>query len=374
MKHVNMVSIDLGTKNLIIKVNDQIVYDQPSIIVFDTESGQVFIGEEALTMRDKTPTNKIVREPLVNGVISDVNALIALLTEIFVNIVQVNNKKIWKRGSFWKNSVVLVAIPSKIYRLDEDVLKEALQGKHVARIPVFSEKFKRYEYFTGIMNAQKIVIMPAVKLATIGAGVSIWDSQGVFLLDIGAGTSDCSIIATGDIIIQDSITVAGNAIDNEIQKYLEEMHYISITNEQSENIKMEVGLSVEGHEDLQKDVDKQITIYGKSLKSGNPTKIILEKEEIQKIIIEAIEPIVDLCKSIILRSAASFARVIHENGLILTGGGSLLKNIDTYLSQRLNLEKVLIAPEPQHAVIKGTEIYEMYKNDLYEKEYIRPSR
>ncbi|MDQ7982751.1 MAG: rod shape-determining protein [Spiroplasma sp.] len=373
MKNVNMVSIDLGTKNLIIKVNDQIVYDQPSIIVFDTESGQVFIGEEALHMRDKTPASKIVREPLANGVISDVNALIALLTEIFVNIVQVNNKKSWKKG-FWKNSVVLVAIPSKIYRLDEDVLKESLRGRHVPRIPLFSEKFNRYEYFTNIMSAKKIVIMPAVKLATIGAGVSIWDSQGVFLLDIGAGTSDCSIIATGDIIIQDSITVAGNAIDNDIKKYLEEMHYISITREQAENIKIEVGLNIEGREDAAKEIDKQITIYGKSLKTGNPTKIILEKTEIQKIIIEAIEPIVDLAKSIILRSDASFARIIQENGLILTGGSALLKNIDVYLSQRLNLEKVLIAPEPKHAVIKGTEIFEMYKNDLYDKEYIRPSR
>ncbi len=373
MKNVNMVSIDLGTKNLIVKVNDQIVYDQPSIIVFDNESGQVFIGEEALTMRDKTPINKLVREPLANGVISDVNALIALLTEIFVNIVQVNNKKIWKRGNFWKNSVVLVAVPSKIYRLDEDVLRQALHGKQPARIPTFSEKFRRYEYFSKVMNAEKIVIMPAVKLATIGAGVSIWDSQGAFLLDIGAGTSDCSIVATGDIIVQDSVNVAGNTIDSAIQKYLEDVHYVSVTREQAENIKIEVGINIEGREDL-KDVDKQITIYGKSLKSGNPTKIILQKEEIQKIIIEAIEPIVDLCKSIILRSATSFAKVIQENGLILTGGTSLLKNIDLYLSQRLNLEKVIIASEPKHSVIKGTEIYEMYKNDLYDKEYIRPSR
>lgn len=373
MKNVNMVSIDLGTKNLIVKVNDQIVYDQSSIIVFDNESGQVFIGEEALTMRDKTPANKLVREPLANGVISDVNALIALLTEIFVNIVQVNNKKIWKRGNFWKNSVVLVAVPSKIYRLDEEVLRQALHGKQVARISSFSEKFGRYEYFNKVMNAEKIIIMPAVKLATIGAGVSIWDSQGAFLLDIGAGTSDCSILATGDIIIQDSVNVAGNTIDSSIQKYLEDMHYVSVTREQAENIKIEIGLDIEGRDDL-KDIDRQITIYGKSLKTGNPTKIILQKDEVQKIIIEAIEPIVDLCKSIILRSSASFAKVIQENGLILTGGGSLLKNIDLYLSQRLNLEKVLIAPEPKHAVIKGTEIFEMYKNDLYEKEYIRPSR
>lgn len=373
MKNVNMVSIDLGTKNLIVKVNDQIVYDQPSIIVFDNESGQVFIGEEALIMRDKSPTNKLVREPLANGVISDVNALVALLTEIFVNIVQVNNKKIWKWGSFWKNSVVLVAVPSKIYRLDEDVLRQALHGNQPARIANFSEKFRRYEYFSKVMSAEKIVIMPAVKLATIGAGVSIWDSQGAFLLDIGAGTSDCSIVATGDIIVQDSVNVAGNTIDAAIQKYLEDKHYISVIREQAESIKIEVGINVEGHDDL-KDIDKEITIYGKSLKTGKPTKVVLQKEELQAVILEAIEPIVNLCKSIILRSAASFARVIQENGLILTGGGSLLRNIDLYLSQRLDLEKVIIAPEPRHCVIKGTEIYEMYKNDLYDKEFIRPSR
>lgn len=376
MRKINIISIDLGTKNLIIKVNDQIVFDQPSIIVFDTESGQTFIGDEAFYMRDSLPKTKILKEPLVNGVIADINALIALLTEIFINIVQVHNKKIWKKNGFWKNSVVLIGIPSKICRLDEEVLKETLQGKHVARIPIFSEKFKRYEFFSNVMDAEKIIIVPDVKLAAIGAGLSIWDAQGVFLLDIGAGTSDCSILASGDVIIQDSITVAGNFIDNEIKRYLEEMHYLSISKKQAEEVKMQIGLPILDQETVAKvqEVDTKITIYGKSLKTGNPEKIILDRGEIEKIIAQSLEPIVDLCKSIILCSSDAFAKTIQDNGLVLTGGCALLKNVDTYLAKQLNLEHVVVADDPLNCVIKGTQIYEMHKSDLYEKGYIRPSR
>lgn len=376
MRKINIISIDLGTKNLIIKVNDQVVFDQPSVIVFDTESGQTFIGDEAFYMRDSLPKTKILKEPLVNGVIADVNALIALLTEIFINIVQVHNKKIWKKNGFWKNSVVLIGIPSKICRLDEEVLKETLQGKHVARIPVFSEKFKRYEFFSNVMDAEKIIIVPDVKLAAIGAGLSIWDPQGVFLLDMGAGTSDCSILASGDVIIQDSITTAGNFIDTEIKRFLEEMHFLSISKKQAEDIKIQVGLPIFDQELAAKvqEVDTKITVYGKSLKTGNPEKIVLERSDIEAVIAQAIDPVVNLCKSIILRSSDSFAKTIQENGLVLTGGSALLKNIDSYLAQQLGLENVVVADNPLHCVIKGTEIYEMHKADLYEKGFIRPSR
>lgn len=380
-KKINIISIDLGTKNLIIRVNEQTVYDQPSAIVFDTESGQVFIGEEAITMRDRTPANKIYKEPLVNGVISDVNALIALLTEIFINIVQVHNKKIWKQHNFWKNSVVLVGIPSKIYRLDEEVIKEALQGKHIARIPVFSERYKKYEVFSKVMRAERIIIVPSVKLAAIGAGLSIWDSQGVFLLDIGGGTSDCSIIALGDIILQDSITNAGNSIDEELIRYLEEKHYLSVTKEEAEAIKMRVGLpNIEAEKTYANDgggfgeIDTTITIYGKSLKTGNPGKIVLEKDELEKIIAVAFEPIVELCKTIIYRSGTVFAKTIQQTGLVLTGGGALLKNIDSHLRHKLAIANVWISTEPDKCTIKGVQIFEMHKKDLYEKGFIRPSR
>lgn len=376
MRKINIISIDLGTKNLIIKVNDQVVFDQPSVIVFDTESGQTFIGDEAFYMRDSLPSTKIYKEPLVSGVIADINSLIALLTEIFINIVQVHNKKIWKKGGFWKNSVVLIGIPSKICRLDEEVLKETLQGKHVARIPVFSEKFNRYEFFSNVMNAERIIIVPDVKLAAIGAGLSIWDPQGVFLLDMGAGTSDCSILASGDVIIQDSVTVAGNFIDNEIKKYLEEMHYLSVSKKQAEEIKIQVGLPVLDEADAAKiqEIDTKIIIYGKSLKNGNPEKVVLERSDLEQVIARSIEPIVELCRSIILRSSDTFARTIHDSGLMLTGGTALLKNVESYLAKQLNLEQVVVAQEPMKCVIKGTEIYEMHKADLYEKGFIRPSK
>lgn len=377
MRKINIISIDLGTKNLIIKVNDQIVYDQPCMIVFDTESGQVFIGDEAERMADGLPSTRILKEPLINGVIADVNALVALLTEIFINIVQVNNKQIWTRSGFWKNSVVLIGIPSKIYRLDEDILKETLQGTHIAKIVGFSEKFQRYEFYSEVMNAEKIIIVPCVKLAAIGAGMSIWDPQGVFLLDIGAGTSDCAILASGDVIIQDSTHIAGNFIDNEIKKFLEQVHYISISKNEAEEIKIKVGLPDIRENQTEKEIeefDSKITIYGKSMKSGNPEKIVLEKKEIEEVIAKSFEGIIELCKLIILRSADTFARTIHTNGLVLTGGTALLKNIDLYIANKLNLENVFVADNPLKCVIKGTEIYEMHKSDLFEKGFIRPSR
>lgn len=375
MRKINIVSIDLGTKNLIIKVNDHIVYDQSSLIVFDTESGQVFIGDEALSMRDSLPLTRILREPLQNGVIADVNALVALLTEIFINIVQVHNKQIWKKD-FWKHSVVLIGIPSKIYRLDEDVLKETLQGQHQARIPMFSEKFKRYELFNNVMNASKIVMVPSVKLAAIGAGLSLWDHVGVFVLDIGAGTSDASILASGDVILQDSIPIGGENIDEDIKKYFETMHYLSISKAQAEEIKIKVGLPIIDSQLAAKvyELDTKLTIYGKSLKTGAPEKVIVERSEIEQVIAHAVEPIIELAKTIILRSPDNFSKTIQENGLVLTGGSALLQNIEAYFVKCLNLNRVVVVDNPLKATIKGTEIYEVHKRDLYEKGYIRPSK
>lgn len=375
-KNINIISVDLGTNNLIIRVNDQIVYDQPSAIVFDIESGQVFIGAEALAMRGRTPSNKIFKSPLVNGVISDVNSLIALLIEIFVNIVQVHNRKIWKQRNFWKNSVVLVGIPSKIYRLDEEVISDALRGRHVPQIPLFSEKHKKYELFSEVMKAEKVVIMPNVKLASIGAGLPIWDTKGIFILDIGGGTADSAIISLGDIIIEDSTTSAGNSIDHAIHTYLEDKHYISVTPEETEEIKKIVGLPKIGEGTIEyiESPETTIEVYGKSLKTGNPDKIIIEKTEIESIIDIAMQPIVDLCFSIIQRAGTVFSRTIQNDGLYVTGGGALTKNLDQYLMEKLKIRNVWIANDPDKCTIYGTEIFELHKNDLFEKGFIRPSR
>lgn len=196
------------------------------------------------------------------------------------------------------------------------------------------------------------------------------------MLDTGAGTSDCSILASGDVILQDSVSVAGNFIDKEIQKYLEGTHYLSISQKQAEEIKKQVGLPPLDNEDADRvqEVDPTITIYGKSLKSGNPAKIVLERGLIEEVIAQAFEPVVELCKSVIVRSSDAFAQTIYEKGLVITGGTALLKNIEKYLAKRLELDNVVSDSDPMKCVIKGTSIYEMHKVDLYKNGYIRPSK
>lgn len=362
---VNIVSLDLGTRNLIVRVNGRVVYSQPSAIVFDTENGEVFIGESALVMKEKTPANKIFREPMANGVISDNNALIALLTEIFTQIIDVKAEKIWE------NSVALVAIPSKVYKLDRTVLREILQGKKVAKIPVYSEKFpNRYNASNeSVMKAEKVVIVPEVKLAAIGAGEALWDASGVFILDIGGGTSDCAILSSGEVIVQDSIPIAGNSIERSIKEHFEKMHYISLSSMEAEKTKISAGIWIDG----EKDSESKITIHGKSTKTKKPEQITVTKQEVARVVTEAFEPIVALCNDIIDKAGPAFSEMIMKDGLTITGGGALLENITTYLKKRLNLEHVISANNPRECVIRGTQAYETHKQDVYEKGFIRPS-
>ncbi len=362
---VNIVSLDLGTRNLIVRVNGRIVYSQPSAIVFDTENGEVFIGEAALLMKEKTPANKIFREPMANGVISDNNALIALLTEIFTQIIDVKAEKIWE------NSVALVAIPSKVYKLDRTVLREILQGKKIAKIPIYSDKFpNRYNASNeSVMKAEKVVIVPEVKLAAIGAGESLWDASGVFILDIGGGTSDCAILSSGEVIVQDSIPIAGNAIERSIKEHFEKMHYISLSSMEAEKTKISAGIWIDG----EKDSENKITIHGKSTKTKKPEQITVPKQEVARVVTEAFEPIVALCNDIIDKAGPAFSEMIMKDGLTITGGGALLENITTYLKKRLNLEHLVSANNPRECVIRGTQAYETHKQDVYEKGFIRPS-
>jgi len=366
-RDINIISLDLGTRNLIVRVNQKVVFSQPSAIVFDTENGQVFIGTEALGMKEKTPHNKIFKEPMANGVISDSNALIAMLTEIFTNIIDAESEKIWE------NSVALVAIPSKVYKLDRTVLKEIIEGKKVAKITHYSDKFpKRYtpENSKKALAADKVVIVPEVKLAAIGAGLPIWDATGVFLLDIGGGTSDCAVLSSGEVIVQDSISTAGNAIEAELKKYFENMHFLNVSSEEAEKAKMQAGIWIEEEKNNQ----GKITVHGKSTKTKTPEKIIVSKQEVAKEIAKAYEPIVQLCQKIIEQTASSFSKMLLERGLVVTGGGALTENICHYLKKALNLEHVTAAQDPKSCVIKGTQSYETHKQDLYDLGYIRPSK
>ena len=362
---ISIVSLDLGTRNLIVRVNGKVVFEQPAAIVFDIQNGRVFIGKDALDMKEKTPANKIFREPMANGVISDNNALIALLTEIFTQIIDVKSEKTWE------NSVVLVAIPSKVYKLDRTVLCEILQGKKVAKIPIYSDNFpERYNANKeSVMKAKKVVIVPEVKLAAIGAGESLWSPRGVFILDIGGGTSDCAILASGEVIVQDSIPIAGNAIERHIKEHFEKMHYLSLSSEEAEKAKISAGIWIDG----QKDSENKITVHGKSTKTKKPEQIIVPKQEVARVVTEAFEPIVELCSNIIDKAGPAFSEMIMKDGLTITGGGALFENITTYLKKRLNLEHVVSANMPKQCVIKGTEVYETHKQDLYEDGFIRPS-
>lgn len=368
---INIISLDLGTKNLIVRVNGQTVFEQPSAIVFDRENGQVFIGNEAALMKDKVPANKIYKEPMANGVISDIDALIAFLCEIFVNIVKVNDKNTWRDGSIWENSVALVATPSKVYKLDKTVLRETLEGKHVPKIPSFTEKYpNKYKDIANVLRAEKVVIVPEVKLAAIGAGTPIWDATGVFILDIGGGTSDCAILSAGDVIVQDTRAVAGNALDAAVQKHFETMHYLSVSQQEAEKAKIAAGLWV----DAGANSEHQITVYGKSTKNHQPETIVVPKKEVALTLTKAFEPIIQLCKDIIKEAGPSFSRTLQQRGLIITGGGALLENITDLLRRELKIDHIAIGNDPKKAVIKGTESYEVHKSDLYEKGYIRPSK
>ncbi|WP_338967793.1 rod shape-determining protein [Spiroplasma endosymbiont of Lonchoptera lutea] len=315
----NYIALDLGTANTLVYIAGQgIVYNEPSMIAYDlSKNNQLFaLGHEAFEIIGKTNDNIKIIEPLVDGVISDLDAALDLLQAIFKKL-QLSN--------MWKNAIVVLACPSGITQLERDGLKKVAYN----------------------MGAKIVIVEEEVKMAAIGADININLPSGNLVLDIGGGTTDIAVIASKGVIISRSIKVAGNLLDDEIKKYIRGQYNISIGIKSIIELKHAISSLSETKE------NKKFIAYGRNVLSGRPEEINITADEIRPVIITQFNRISEVLTEVLESTPPELAGDIIKNGITICGGGALIAGIDEYFSSKFNI-KVKVANDPLKCVIEGT--------------------
>ena len=314
------IGIDLGTANVLIYIKGKgIVLNEPSIVVVDTETKTVIaVGKEAKEMLGRTPGKIKAIKPLKDGVIADFE-----LTEIMLNAFI---KKIKARNLFSRPRI-LICCPTNITQVEKNAIKEAAER-------------------TG---AKKVYIEEEPKVAAIGAGMDISKPTANMVLDIGGGTTDIAVLSLNGIVSSSSVKIAGNAIDNDIIKYIREKYKLLIGEKTAEDIKINFA-NVYKHNKKEK-----MEIKGRDLITGLPKAISITQDETKEATKESVTKIIKTIKSVLEQTPPELSADIVEKGLILTGGGALLTGLIDLLEEELTIP-VLIAETPLTCVAEGTGI------------------
>lgn len=314
------IGIDLGTANVLIYIKGQgIVLNEPSIVAVDNENKNVIaVGTEASKMLGRTPGKVKAIKPMKDGVIADFE-----ITEIMLNTFI---KKV-KGKSFLSRPTILICCPSNITPVEKNAIKEAAER-------------------TG---ARKVYLEEEPKVAAIGAGMDISKPIANMVIDIGGGTTDIAILSLNDIVTSSSIKVAGNIFDKDIIKYIKDKYKLLIGEVTAEDIKINFANV------YNPDKKKKLEIRGRDLITGLPHTIEITQDETKEALMESINKIVKATTNVLEQTPPELSGDIVEKGIILTGGGAMLKGLLEILKKELSVP-VLIAASPLTCVAEGTGI------------------
>lgn len=314
------IGIDLGTVNILIYVKGEgIVLNEPSVIVIDEETKEVIaVGDEANSMLGKTPGKLKAIRPMKDGVIANFDMVESLLDNFL--------KKI-KIGSKLKKPRILICCPSNITEVEKNAIKEV------------AEK-------TG---AKKVFVEEEPKVAAVGAGLDIGKPEGNMVVDIGGGTTDIAVLSLGNIVTSASIKTAGNTFDQNIIDYVKEKYKLLIGEKTAENIKITIG-TVKSEKTKEK-----MKVKGRDLVGGLPKTITVSSEEIETALEDSIKKIISMIKLVLEQTPPELSADIIEKGIILTGGGALIKGLPELLQEELKVP-VYKAEDPLSCVAEGTGI------------------
>jgi rod shape-determining protein MreB len=314
------LSIDLGTANTLIYVRDRgIVLDEPSVVAIRHNGNQktvAAVGTEAKRMLGRTPGNITAIRPMKDGVIADFHVTEKML-QYFISQVHEN--------SFLKPSPrVLVCVPCKSTQVERRAIKESALGA----------------------GAREVYIIEEPMAAAIGAGLPVAEASGSMVIDIGGGTTEIAIISLNGIVTSESIRVGGDRFDEAITTYVRRQYGSLIGDATAERIKTEIGMAYHTGEEL------QIDVRGRNLAEGIPRSFVLTSTEILEALQEPLAQIVQAIKGVLEQSPPELAADIGETGLVLTGGGALLRELDRLISEETGLP-VIIADDPLTCVARG---------------------
>ncbi|MBP1761156.1 MAG: Rod shape-determining protein MreB [Firmicutes bacterium] len=313
------MGIDLGTANTLVHVRGKgIVIREPSVVAIENQTGKVLaVGEEAKQMIGRTPGNIIAIRPMKDGVIADFDVTQSML-KYFINRAMVQK-------SLFVKPRIIISIPTGCTTVEERAVREAALSA----------------------GAKEAFLIEEPMAAAIGAGLPVYEPTGNLIVDIGGGTTEVAVISLGGIVTARSVRVAGDSMDSAIINHLKKTYNVLIGERSAELIKMNIGSALwEGPEEFYE-------IRGRDLISGLPKTVEISSSEIQLALKETVEQIVEGIKECLEKTPPELASDIMDRGIVMAGGGSLLKGLDKLIGRETHMP-VYVCEEPLLAVARGT--------------------
>jgi len=324
------IGIDLGTSKSIVFVPKKgVVFQEPSVVAVSLLDNKILaVGKEAKEMLGRTPAEIKIYRPLKDGVIADFRVTLAMIRYFL--------RKTLGFFRFIKPEI-LVSIPAGATSTERRALVEA--GKEA--------------------GAREVFVAKEPILAALGAGIPIESCSGNMIVDIGGGTSEVAVISLGGIVTANSVRVAGDKIDQAIADYIRKRYNLAVGEQMAEEIKIKIGTALPEKE------PKEMEVKGRDLVSGLPRNIKIDSNEICQAISDVLEEIIQAIKITLRETPAELSADVMEKGMVLSGGGSLLRNLPQLFEKAIGIPTIL-AEEPILCVAKGTGI--ILKNlDLYKR-------
>ena len=315
------IGIDLGTANVLIYVSEKgIVLEEPSVVAVDNKLNKIIaVGTEARKMIGRTPANIDVIRPLRDGVISNYEITEEMLSRFIEKIVE---KKGFGRFVMPR---IMVCVPTGVTEVEKRAVEDA----------------------TKKAGAREVYIREEPIAAAIGSGIDIAQPNGNMVIDIGGGTTDIAVISLGGSVVSDSIKLGGDKFDEAIIKYIKKEYNVLIGERSAEKLKIEIGTAVK------EDEPRTMNISGRNLVKGLPVTISVSSTEILEALDSCIEQIVIATKNLLEKTPPELAADISDKGIIMTGGGAMLRDLDKRVEQSTGI-KVTLAHDPLSCVAKGT--------------------
>ncbi|MCI1965611.1 MAG: rod shape-determining protein [Oscillospiraceae bacterium] len=314
------IGIDLGTANTLVFMKGKgIVMREPSVVAVDVRSDTVLaVGEQAKKMIGRTPGSIVAVRPMKDGVIADFDITATMLKHFI--------RKAVKANAFSKPHII-ICIPSGVTEVERRAVEDAARQAGASNVELIEEPMA----------------------AAIGAGLPVSEPTGNMVVDIGGGTAEVAVISLGDIVTSVSVRCAGDKFDESIISYVKKKYNLLIGERTSEEIKIKIGSAFASEEDA----DATVDIKGRNLVDGLPKNVTISAVEVRDALSDPLALIVDAIKSTLEKTPPELSADIIDHGIMLTGGGALLRGLDQLVEQETGMP-VHVAENPLDCVVNGT--------------------
>ncbi len=322
------IGIDLGTCNTLIYVRGKgIVIDEPSVVAVEKGTKRILaVGADAKNMLDKTPGNIIAIRPLADGVISDIDSTEKMI-KYFIS-------KITPRHQLIRSTRMKIGIPSCITDVERRAVIEAALKAGAKEVEVIAESLA----------------------AAIGAKIPIYEPAGHMICDIGGGTAEVSVISLGGMVITSSIRIGGDKFDEAVVKHVKSVHNLIIGQQTAERLKIQIGNAAPD-----KNIEK-MELKGTDAITGLPRRLEIDSVEIREALKEPVTRIVEEIKTVLGKTPPELAADIVERGIVMTGGGSMLKGLPKLISKETGVPVILVERPLECVALGAGEAFELFKD------------